>query len=112
MFTYQKFKKGESKPGQPMNPRLTSLIALCQVLDLSLADLTPCLCPTWPPDGEADETPAHQTAKPCLHLRSHAAQAVLHRVTEAAAVRRAARWWFSRSASGATCTRSPRGRRP
>lgn len=38
-FTYQKFEKGESRPGTPMNPRLTTLIALCQVLDLRLDDL-------------------------------------------------------------------------
>jgi len=37
-YTYQKFEKGESKPGTPMNPRLTTLVALCQVLDLDLAD--------------------------------------------------------------------------
>lgn len=38
-FTYQKFEKGESRPGTPMNPRLTTLIALCQVLDLPLEEL-------------------------------------------------------------------------
>ena len=27
-YTYQKFEKGESKPGTPMNPRLFTLIAL------------------------------------------------------------------------------------
>ena len=26
-FTYQKFEKGESKPGTPMNPRLRTLLA-------------------------------------------------------------------------------------
>lgn len=44
-FTYQKFEKGESRPGTPMNPRLTTLIALCQVLDLSLEKL---LAGPWP----------------------------------------------------------------
>lgn len=44
-FTYQKFEKGESRPGTPMNPRLATLIALCQVLDLSLEDL---LAGPWP----------------------------------------------------------------
>jgi len=40
-YTYQKFEKGESKPGTPMNPRLTTLTALCQVLDVSITDLLP-----------------------------------------------------------------------
>lgn len=44
-FTYQKFEKGESRPGTPMNPRLTTLIALCQVLDLAVDDL---LAGPWP----------------------------------------------------------------
>ena len=44
-FTYQKFEKGESRPGTPMNPRLTTLIALCQVLDLRVEDL---LAGPWP----------------------------------------------------------------
>ena len=33
-FTYQKFEKGESYPGKPMNPRLSTLIALAQVFGL------------------------------------------------------------------------------
>lgn len=40
-YTYQKFEKGESRPGSPMNPRLTTLLALCQVLDLEIVDLLP-----------------------------------------------------------------------
>lgn len=40
-YTYQKFEKGESRPGSPMNPRLISLLALCQVLDIDLVDLLP-----------------------------------------------------------------------
>ena len=40
-FTYQKFEKGESRPGTPMNPRLTTLLALCQVLDVTLEELLP-----------------------------------------------------------------------
>jgi transcriptional regulator with XRE-family HTH domain len=40
-YTYQKFEKGESKPGTPMNPRLTTLIALSQVLGVALEDLLP-----------------------------------------------------------------------
>jgi transcriptional regulator with XRE-family HTH domain len=44
-FTYQKYEKGESKPGSPMNPQLMTLLALCQVLDVELADLLP---EEWP----------------------------------------------------------------
>lgn len=40
-FTYQKFEKGESRPGTPMNPRLTTLIALCSVLEITLEELLP-----------------------------------------------------------------------
>lgn len=40
-FTYQKFEKGESRPGTPLNPRLTTLVALCQVLEIELTDLLP-----------------------------------------------------------------------
>jgi len=40
-YTYQKFEKGESRPGAPLNPRLSTLVALCQVLDLRLQDLVP-----------------------------------------------------------------------
>ncbi|RNI17053.1 helix-turn-helix domain-containing protein [Flexivirga caeni] len=38
-YTYQKFEKGESKPGTPMNPRLTTLLAVCGVLGMSLDEL-------------------------------------------------------------------------
>lgn len=38
-YTYQKFEKGESRPGTPMNPQLKTLLALCEVLDLSPAGL-------------------------------------------------------------------------
>lgn len=40
-YTYQKYEKGESRPGTPANPRLVTLIALCQVLDLAIEDLLP-----------------------------------------------------------------------
>lgn len=40
-FTYQKFEKGESRPGTPLNPRLTTLIALCQVLEVEITELLP-----------------------------------------------------------------------
>jgi transcriptional regulator with XRE-family HTH domain len=44
-YTYQKFEKGESKPGTPLNPRLTTLVALAQVLDIELVELLPASAP-------------------------------------------------------------------
>ncbi len=44
-YTYQKFEKGESRPGAPMNPRLFTLIALAQVLDTSIENLLPAQTP-------------------------------------------------------------------
>ena len=38
-YTYQKFEKGESKPRAPMNPRLTTLLALCDALSITVAEL-------------------------------------------------------------------------
>jgi transcriptional regulator with XRE-family HTH domain len=38
-YTYQKFEKGESKPGTPMSPRMFTLMALAGALDVSVADL-------------------------------------------------------------------------
>jgi hypothetical protein avisC_04866 len=38
-YTYQKFEKGESRPGTPMNPRLCTLIALATVLDMQVEEL-------------------------------------------------------------------------
>lgn len=38
-YTYQKFEKGESKPGTPMNPRLFTLLALADVFDIDIRDL-------------------------------------------------------------------------
>lgn len=38
-FTYQKFEKGESRPGSPMNPELYTLNALCKVFEIALSDL-------------------------------------------------------------------------
>lgn len=40
-YTYQKYEKGESKPGTPMNPRLVTLLALCQVLEVDISDVLP-----------------------------------------------------------------------
>lgn len=38
-YTYQKFEKGESKPGTPMNPRLYTLIALADAFGVDVRDL-------------------------------------------------------------------------
>ena len=38
-YTYQKFEKGESKPGTPMNPRLFTLLSLAVVFGVDVADL-------------------------------------------------------------------------
>jgi transcriptional regulator with XRE-family HTH domain len=38
-YTYQKFEKGESKPGTPMNPRMFTLLALCRVLEVEIGQL-------------------------------------------------------------------------
>ena len=38
-FTYQKFEKGESKPGTPMNPRLRTLLALAEALEVRVGEL-------------------------------------------------------------------------
>ena len=38
-YTYQKFEKGESRPGTPMNPRLRTLIALAVALDMQVEEL-------------------------------------------------------------------------
>ena len=35
-YTYQKFEKGESRPGTPMNPRLRTFVALAAALDMQV----------------------------------------------------------------------------
>jgi transcriptional regulator with XRE-family HTH domain len=49
-YTYQKFEKGESRPGSPLNPRLSTLLALCHVLQIRLEDLLPEPTPRSGPD--------------------------------------------------------------
>ncbi|MFT4210244.1 MAG: helix-turn-helix transcriptional regulator [Microbacterium sp.] len=46
VFTYRKLEKGESNPGTPANPRLRTLIGLCEVLGVAPADLLPPDLPT------------------------------------------------------------------
>ena len=48
-FTYRKLERGESNPGTPANPRLRTLVALAEVLDVSVAELLPI-----PPEGVAE----------------------------------------------------------
>ena len=38
-YTYQKFEKGESTPGTPMNPRLLTLLSLAEVFGVDVRDL-------------------------------------------------------------------------
>lgn len=38
-YTYQKFEKGESKPGTPMNPRLSTLLSLTQTFEIDVKEL-------------------------------------------------------------------------
>lgn len=45
-FTYQKFEKGESRPGTPMNPRLRTLFALAEALEVSVGELVKRGCDT------------------------------------------------------------------
>jgi transcriptional regulator with XRE-family HTH domain len=40
-FTYRKLEKGESNPGTPANPRLKTLVALAEVLDIEVTELLP-----------------------------------------------------------------------
>jgi transcriptional regulator with XRE-family HTH domain len=47
-YTYQKLEKGESRPGSPLNPRLSTLVALGEVLEISLSDLLPEPTPLGP----------------------------------------------------------------
>lgn len=44
-YTYQKYEKGESKPGHPANPTMRTLLVLSQVLETPLASLLPAPVP-------------------------------------------------------------------
>ncbi|MFB8190359.1 helix-turn-helix domain-containing protein [Microbacterium sp. NPDC055988] len=44
-FTYRKLEKGESNPGTPANPRLRTLIALAEILDVDVRELLPSKSP-------------------------------------------------------------------
>lgn len=40
-YTFQKLEKGESRPDSAANPRLMTLLAIAQVLDIELSELLP-----------------------------------------------------------------------
>lgn len=40
-YTYQKYEKGESRPGMPANPSLRSLFAIAQALGVGLDAILP-----------------------------------------------------------------------
>lgn len=40
-FIYRQYESGESRPGQPMNPALRSIIAIAQVFEVSIETLLP-----------------------------------------------------------------------
>lgn len=40
-YTYQKYEKGESRPGHPANPTLRTVLAISQVLGVVVEDLIP-----------------------------------------------------------------------
>lgn len=44
-YTYQKYEKGESKPGTPANPTIRTLLALSQTLEVSLTEILPTEVP-------------------------------------------------------------------
>lgn len=44
-YTYRKLEKGESNPGSPANPRLRTLIALAEILELDVRELLPRTAP-------------------------------------------------------------------
>jgi len=44
-YTYQKYEKGESRPGTPANPTIRTLLALSQVLGVALTDILPADAP-------------------------------------------------------------------
>jgi len=44
-YTYQKWEKGESAPGSPSNPSLRNMMAIAQVLGVTLDELLP---QPWP----------------------------------------------------------------
>lgn len=44
-YTYQKYEKGESKPGTPANPTIRTLLAMSQTLGVELTEILPADVP-------------------------------------------------------------------
>lgn len=44
-YTYQKYEKGESRPGSPINPTVRTMLAISQVLGVPLDALLPTPVP-------------------------------------------------------------------
>lgn len=44
-YTYQKFEKGESRPGTPANPSLQNVLSLCNVFGVQIGELLPAQRP-------------------------------------------------------------------
>lgn len=44
-YTFQKLEKGETRPGARPNPRLATLLAIAQALEVTLEDLLPAHAP-------------------------------------------------------------------
>lgn len=44
-WVYQQLEKGESRPGNPADPRLRTILAVAQVLKLPVEDLLPPVIP-------------------------------------------------------------------
>jgi len=40
-YVYQKYERGQGRPGAPVNPQLRTLVALAQALDTTVGDLIP-----------------------------------------------------------------------
>jgi transcriptional regulator with XRE-family HTH domain len=40
-YTYQKFEKGESRPGHPANPSMRNVLAIAQALEVDIDRLLP-----------------------------------------------------------------------
>jgi transcriptional regulator with XRE-family HTH domain len=47
-YTYQKYERGFSRPGAPMNPELKTLLALSRAFGVTVADLLPRWMPEAP----------------------------------------------------------------
>jgi transcriptional regulator with XRE-family HTH domain len=44
-YTYQKYEKGESRPGTPANPSLRALLSIAQALGTTIEEIVPAAIP-------------------------------------------------------------------